>query len=175
MDDIFAGVRKGDVVLATLLTALGVVLMVASINGDDPATRIDSRSWLMVPVFAAATAPILWRRRNMVAVLGVTAAALAVHVLAFGWVVRCGVGLPLAFALAYGVGRLTRGAWSWGGLVATLAIQVLVLVRDSAAGLDIIPVTAAAGVVCWGIGALLARRALQPVEADVAVAAPARV
>ena len=175
MDDIFAGVRKGDVVLATLLTALGVLLMVANINGDDPATRIDSRSWLMVPVFAAATVPILWRRRSMVAVLAVTAAALAVHVLAFGWVVRCGAGLPLALALAYGVGRLTRGAWSWGGLVGTLAIQFLVLVRDSAAGLDIIPVTAAAGVVCWGVGALLARRAEQPTAADTAVPSPARV
>ena len=174
MDDIFAGVRKGDVVLASLLTALGVLLMVGNIYGND-GTRIDSRSWLMVPVFAAATVPILWRRRSMVAVLAVTAAALAVHVLAFGWVVRCGAGLPLALALAYGVGRLTRGAWSWGGLVGTLAIQFLVLVRDSAAGLDIIPVTAAAGVACWGVGALLARRAEQPAAADAAVPSPARV
>jgi hypothetical protein len=174
MNEIFAGVRKGDVVLATVLTALGVLLMVANINGDD-GTRIDSRSWLMVPVFAAATAPILWRRRSMIAVLGVTAAVLAVHVLAFGWVVRCGVGLPLAFALAYGAGRLMRGPSSWAGLVGTLVIQVLVLVRDSAAGLDIIPVTAAVGVVCWGVGALLARRATQPTPANATVPSPARV
>jgi hypothetical protein len=170
VNEIFAGVRKGDAVLATLLTALGVVLMIANINGDD-GTRVDSRSWLLVPVFAAATVPILWRRRNMIAVLAVTAAALAVHVLAFGWLVRCGAGLPLALALAYGAGRLSRGTWSYVGLVGALAIQFLVLVRDSAAGLDILPVTAAIGAVAWGIGALLARRGeRQAVDAPVPAA-----
>jgi hypothetical protein len=174
MDGILAGVRKGDVALAALLTALGVVLMVANIYGDD-GTRIDSRSWLSVPVFAAATLPILWRRRGMVPVLLVTAAALAVHVLAFGWLVRCGAGLPLALALAYGVGRLSRGGWSVAGLLGTVAIQFLVLVRDSAAGLEILPVTAAAGLVAWGVGVLLTRRAARPSGVDGAVPAPARV
>ena len=174
MDGIFAGVRKGDAALAAVLTALGALLMVMNITGDEAGTRIDSRSWLMVPVFAAATLPILWRRRGMVAVIAVTAAALAVHVLAFGWVVRCGAGLPLAFALAYGAGRLPRGGWSFAGLAATIGIQFLVLVRDSAAGLDIIPVTAAIGVVCWGIGALVARRAVRPASLEADLPAPVR-
>src|SRR5919205_507628 len=126
MNGIFAGVRKGDVVLAALLTALGVLLMVENIGaGPDPGVRVDSHSWLMVPVFAAATVPILWRRRGMLAVCAVTALAVAVHVLAFGWVVRCGAGLPLAFALAYGAGRLSRGLWTYIGLVATMAVQFL--------------------------------------------------
>lgn len=174
MDGIFAGVRKGDAALAAVLTALGALLMVMNIAGDEPGTRIDSRSWLSVPVFALATLPILWRRRGMIAVIAVTAAALAVHVLAFGWVVRCGAGLPLAFALAYAAGRLSRGAWSLVGLAGTLAIQFLVLVRDSAAGLDIVWVTAAIGVLSWGIGAMLARRAVRPASLEADLPAPVR-
>ena len=107
MSTFFAGVRKGDAVLAILLTALGTVLMVANMTGDDATTRIDSRSWLMIPVFAAATVPILWRRRSLLIVYAVTLAALLVHVLAFGWVVRCGAGLPLSLALAYSAARVT--------------------------------------------------------------------
>lgn len=163
MNAIFAGVRKGDAVLAVLLTALGVVQMIGNIYGDDPALRTDSRSWWMVPVFAAATMPILWRRRSMIGVLGVTAVALVVHLLAFGWVTRCGAGLVLSFALAYAAGRLMRGTSAWAGLVACVGIQALVLVRDSIAGLDIIPVTAVLAAIGWGIGVLLVRRAERPV------------
>jgi hypothetical protein len=151
-------------------------MMLENILSDSTAdVRIDSHSWLLVPVFAAATLPILWRRRSMIGVLVVTAAALAVHVLAFGWLVRCGAGLPLAFALAYAAGRLSRGTWSWIGLVGSSAIQFLVLVRDSAAGLDVIPVTAAIGVVFWGAGVLMARRSERSPDVEARVPAPARM
>jgi hypothetical protein len=163
----FEGVRKGDVALAVVLTILGVVLMVENITAVDPEVRIDSHSWLLVPVFAAATLPILWRRRGMLAVTLVSAAALAVHLLAFGWVVRCGAGLPLAFALAYGVGRLAPRWQSWVGLLATLVVQVLVLVEDSAAGLQIVPVTALIGVAAWGVGVWLRQRVGTPAVAPV--------
>jgi hypothetical protein len=175
MNDIFGGVRTGDAVLAALLTAAGVLLMVENITTGDAALRIDSRSWWMVPLFAVATVPVLWRRRSMIGVLSVTTGALVAHVLAFGWVTRCGAGLPLAIALAYGAGRLMRGTSAWAGLVATLAIQFLVLVRDSAAGLDIIPVTAVLGAVAFGIGLWLARRDRQSSPLDAPVAAAARV
>lgn len=159
MNTFFAGVRKGDVVLAVLVTALGVVLMVADIiSGPDPGLRMDSRSWLMVPVFALATLPILWRRRNLLLVYAVTLAALAIHVLAFGWTVRCGAGLPLSFALAYASGKLTRGWMSVLGLAAAVAVQAIVLVQDSAAGLEIIGVTAVMAAAAWGIGAGLRKR-----------------
>lgn len=159
--------RKGDVALAAVLTALGVALMVENITAVDPGVRIDSHSWLMVPVFAAATVPILWRRQGVPAVTLVTAAAMAAHVLAFGWVVRCGAGLPLAIALAYGVGRLATGWRSWVGLILTLVVQVLVLVEDSAAGLAVIPVTALMGVAAWGVGVWLRQRVGAPVAAHV--------
>jgi hypothetical protein len=159
MNSIFRGVRPLDYVLAAALSALGVVLMIADMQGSDGGTRIDSTSWVMIPVFAAATVPILFRRRNLWVVLGVTAAALAVHDIGFGWVVRCGAGLPLAFALAYSVGRLvTDRKQSYGALVAVIGIQFLVLVRDSVAGLGVLPFTAVISAAFWGAGLYLQKR-----------------
>jgi hypothetical protein len=159
--------RKGDIALAGVLTALGVALMIENIMATDPAIRIDSRSWLLIPLFAVATLPVLWRRRNILAVTLVSLLAMGAHVLVFGWEVRCGAGLPLAFALAYGVGRLASGWQTWVGLVGTLVVQVLVLVEDSAAGLDVLPVTALIGVAAWGVGVWLRQRAEAPVAAHV--------
>ena len=159
MNRLLRDVRPLDYVLATGLTALGVVLMIANIQGAEGDTRIDSTSWAMIPVFAAATVPILFRRRNLWAVLGVTAAAFAVHDVEFGWVVRCGAGLPLAFALAYSVGRLmTDRKQSSGALVAVIGIQFLVLVRDSVAGLGVLPFTAVISAAFWGAGLYLQKR-----------------
>src|SRR4051812_42340969 len=102
MSTVFAGVRRGDMVLAALVTAVGAQQMVMNAGAPaDWAVRIDSHSYWSVPVFAVATLPLLWRRRSMLLVLAVTAAALAVHVLAFGWMVRCTAGLVLSVALAY--------------------------------------------------------------------------
>ncbi len=168
MNSILRGVRPLDYLLAAGLTALGVVLMLANINGSNDGTRVDSTSWVMIPVFAAATVPILWRRANLWAVLGVTAAALVVHDVAFGWVVRCGAGLPLAFALAYAVGRLmTDRKQSYSALAAVIGIQFLVLFQDSAAGLGIIPFTAAISAAFWGVGLYVAKRSSSTVAASV--------
>ncbi|WP_375475765.1 hypothetical protein [uncultured Jatrophihabitans sp.] len=158
MNTLFVGVRRGDVFLAAVLTAIGVVLMIENMRSTGHGVRIDSHSWLLVPVFAAATLPILWRRRNLLAVYAVTAAALAVHIAVFDWVVRCGAGLPLAFALSYAAGRLSIGWQTALGLILTVGIQALVLAKDSAAGLGVLPVTAGIGVVCWGVGVWLRRR-----------------
>jgi hypothetical protein len=92
-----------------------------------------------------------------------------VHVLAFGWLVRCGAGLPLAFALAYGVGRLSTGWRSAAGLVLALGIQVLVLVEDSAAGSGILPFTAAIGAAAWAVGTWVQRRVRREVPVGDAV------
>jgi hypothetical protein len=172
MNRILRGIRPLDYVLATAVTALGVVLMVADIHSHD-STRIDSRSWAVVPVFAAATLPVLWQRRNLWPVLGVTAVALGIHDLAFGWEVRCGAGLPLAFVLAAAVGRVIDDRRkSYLGLAAVIGIQVLVLIRDSAAGLGILPFTAVIGAAFWGAGLYLQKRSLRSVATTAAVPAP---
>lgn len=168
MKSILRGVRPLDYVLAAALTALGVVLMVADIHSHGGSTRIDSRSWALVPVFAAATVPILWRRVNLWAVLGVTAAALGIHTLAFGWEVRCGAGLPLTFALAYAVGRfISERGQSYAALAAVVGCQFLVLIRDSAAGIGILPFTAVIALAVWGTGLYVRKRSQRGLEIEL--------
>ena len=157
---IFEGVRRGDVALAVLLTALGTWLMVSNIRGGED-VRIDSTSWWTVPVFAAAMVPVLWRRRGVLAVTLVSIAVMAVHVLAFGWMVRCGAGLPLAFALAYAAGRLSGRNEGLLALAATAGLQAVVLVEDSAAGLGVMPFTVVIGIAFWGAGRYLRQREAQ--------------
>jgi hypothetical protein len=160
MKSLLRGVRPLDYVLAAAMTALGIFLMRENMHGQGTSkTRIDSTTWVLIPVFLAVTLPILWRRVNLWAVLGVTAAALVVHDIAFGWVVRCGAGLPLAFALSYAVGRLiTDRKQSYWALAATFAIQFLVLVRDSAAGLGVMPFTVVIAIAFWGAGLYVQKR-----------------
>jgi hypothetical protein len=89
----------------------------------------------MLPAFVPVTLPILWRRRNVLAVTGVTVVLMGLHVLAFDWVTRCGAGLPLAFALAYAVARYAGSVRNQlAGLVGVALLVALVLVRDASIG-----------------------------------------
>ena len=111
---------------------------------------------------------ILWRRRNILAVTAVTAAATAAHVLAFDWVTRCGVGLPLSFALAYAVGRFAGGRnHQILGVAGVVLVQFLVLVKDSSTGgLGPILATIPLGLLFWGAGRLVASRTTGPRAAE---------
>jgi hypothetical protein len=175
MDKLREVIRPMDVVLAVLLSGLGVWLMLENINGSGD-VRVDSTSWLLIPVFLVATVPILFRRANMIAVILVAAAAMAVHVAAFGWLVRCGAGLPLAIVLAYSAGKLLSDrTQSVVAMVLTIGVQYLVLVKDSAAGLDVLPFTALIGAAAWGIGLYVRSRTVtQSGDVQVAVAAGSR-
>ena len=132
---VFRGVRRVDWVLAGLLTLLGVVLMVEDVLFEDSHTaaaiadgtmvhEMSSHSWAMVPVFALATIPVLWWRRGVIAVTGIALAVMVLHDLLFGWVTRCGAGLPLTFVLAYlgAVGLERRKAWINLGLASRPAV-----------------------------------------------------
>ena len=139
---IFDGVRKGDVVLAAALTALGVISWSGTSLAGATGSAIDSHSWLMVPVFAAATLPVLWRRTELRAVL--------VRDRGRARRPRPGfrLGRPLRRRAAAGLrARLRRRPpddrpGSHARACCRGGIQFLVLVTDSAAGLDIIPFTA---------------------------------
>ncbi|MBU2664124.1 hypothetical protein KOI35_11535 [Actinoplanes bogorensis] len=130
--------KKTDWILATLLTVGGVLLMVENISGiaDESLVHpLSTNTWVMLPVFLLTTVPILWRRRHILAVVGVTVAAMAVHLVAFGWVTRCGAGLPLAFALSYAVARFAGNLRNQAiGLAGVLAVILLVLAQDSSIG-----------------------------------------
>jgi hypothetical protein len=89
----------------------------------------------MIPFFVLVTLPVLWRRRNVLAVVGATALAMAVHLLLFGYNTRCDVALPLTFALAYAVARFAADSRDrLIGVAGVLVVQMLVVLRDSSIG-----------------------------------------
>ncbi len=152
MIDARRGLRPLDAVLTCLLVALAAWMIALDVVSDDPTIRIDSRSWLMFPVFLLAFVPVLWWRRNLLGVIGFAAVVMIAHDVAFGHLVRCGAGLPLAFVLAFlaGLGYDRRRGLVAVALTAVLAAAVLIW--DTAAGPEVIPVVLVILLVLWGIG-----------------------
>jgi hypothetical protein len=144
---VFPGIRRVDWILAGALTALGTWLMVEDVLFEDAHAasaiadgtmvhEMTSHSWTMVPVFALATLPVLWWRRSVMAVTGIALVVMVLHDLLFGWVTRCGAGLPLAFVLAYlgAVALERKQSWIVLGLATLLTAAVLVV--DSTTGFE---------------------------------------
>jgi signal transduction histidine kinase len=172
---ILRGVRPVDWALAGALTALGVWLMVentqvtdagisAAIADGTMAHELTSHSWAMVPVFVLATAPVLWWRRNVLAVTGIALAVMVLHDLLFGWVTRCGVGLPLAFVLAYlGAFALERRQ-AWVSLGLSTLLTTAVLVVDATTGLEPITLALPIVLIVFGIGRAVRHRTAMSTE-----------
>jgi hypothetical protein len=158
MNAILKGVRPLDYVLAGLMTAAGVYLMyqnVIAAYGSGLPHPQTTTTGAMLPAFVFVTLPILWRRRNILAVIAVAAAATAFHIVMFGWNTRCGVELPLTFALAYAVGRFAGTRTNQLiGLATIFTVQVLVIARDSSIDtiLSAIPVALPGAALFYGIG-----------------------
>jgi signal transduction histidine kinase len=151
-------VRPVDAVVTAVLVGLGIELMIENIASHDSSTRIDSHSWWIVPLFVVAFVPVVWWRRGLPVVAGLAVVVMAVHVVTFGWMVRCGAGLPLAFVLAYLAGM--RDTWRRGlpTLVMVEALTALVLLRDSVAGPGLIPVAVLLTAGAWAIGQVVRQR-----------------
>jgi hypothetical protein len=157
MNAIFKGLRPLDYVLAALATGAGAFLMTENMthHGGGLAHPLSTTTAAMLPFFLAVTVPILWRRRNVLAVIGVTLAALVLHVVLFGWITRCGVVLPLSFALAYAVARFAAGRRDQLlGLTLILALQVVCIVRDASIDtlIGALPIALGGGAIFYGIG-----------------------
>ncbi len=166
---VFQGIRPVDWGLAGALTALGAWLMVenvtasrqevaAAIAAGGAVHPLTTQSWLMVPLFALATVPVLWWRRGVLVVSGVALAVLVTHDLLVGWVTRCGAGLPLAFVLAYlGAVTLPRAqACIVLGLSTLLVVAVLVV--DATTGFGPFVLAFPIVVIVFGIGRAVRHR-----------------
>lgn len=177
MEGLVREVRTVDWVLAGALTGLGVVLMLHNvlISQDDMAQAVSSgelahalssQSWWMLPLFLIGPASLLWWRRGPLVVMALVLVAMAAHVLLFGWVTRCGVGLPLAFVLVFLVALLpARQAWTGLGLGALLV--GVVLIRDATTSLEPLPVALLVLVTVWGLGRAARHRSQLGVELTV--------
>lgn len=160
--NILKGVRPSDYLLTAVMVTLAVLLALMNATASQDVTfahPLESQSALMVPVFALAALPILWRRRNVLAALGVSVAVVAASVPAFGWVTRCGFALPLSLAFAYAVARFAGpGRGQVLGLLGVLALQVLTLVQDaSTGGLGALTLSVPAAAIAYGAGVLVQR------------------
>jgi hypothetical protein len=160
--NILKGIRPIDYALTAVMVALAVALAVLNVTASQDAGLahpLSSQSALMIPVFALAALPILWRRRYVLAALGVSVAVVAASVPAFGWVTRCGFALPLSLAYAYAVARFAGpGRGQALGLVGVLALQVVTLVQDaSTGGLGALAFSVPAAAIAYGAGVLVRR------------------
>ncbi|TCC11910.1 sensor histidine kinase [Kribbella soli] len=168
MSEVFRGIKLRDWGIAGGLTVLGVLLMLENVQMSDAQVRAaiaegsmahtqSSHSLWMIPVFAAATIPVLWWRRGIVAVATVSVLAMALHVFLFGWVTRCGAGLPLAFVLAFLGGMASKRATAWIVCGLSVVLTVLVLVIDATTGPGAIALALPIVCIVFGVG-LAARR-----------------
>lgn len=162
--DILKGIRPLDYVLTAVMVAIAVLIGFENVNAGadaDLAHSLDSQSALMIPVFAVAALPILWRRRGILAAIGVSFVVTAASVPMFGWVTRCGWALPLSIAMAYAVARFAGSKQNHViGLVGIVALQIVTLMKDSATGgLDALALSVPAAALFYGIGLFVQSRA----------------
>ena len=97
--DICKGVRPLDYVLAARHGHARRPIGYGNVNAGadaDLGHKLDSQSWLMIPVCMVAALPILWRRRNILGRHRRLFRGIAASVPMFGWVTRCGFALPLS-------------------------------------------------------------------------------
>ncbi|HTC70166.1 MAG TPA: hypothetical protein VK662_11400 [Acidothermaceae bacterium] len=158
-------IRPVDAVLAGVLCALAAYLSVENIETYDPKIPTDSHSWLQLPLFVAAALPVLWWRRNLVWALLASCALMFVHVVVFGHLTRCGSGLPLVFVLAFlcGLGDAEQRQ-RLVALALSIVLGAIVLMWDTSAGPDIIPVVALIEIGLYGVGRVVAHRTAMAVE-----------
>jgi len=170
MGEVFRGIKVRDLALAGGLTALGVLVMLFNIQVSDAHvdkavaagsmfhTRSSHSLW-MIPVFVGATIPVLWWRRGVIAVTGIAIVVMALHDVLFGWVTRCGAGLPLAFALAFlaALAYPRKKAWLGAGLATLLSGTVVVI--DSSTGPGVFLLALPVVLIVFGVGRAARHRA----------------
>lgn len=158
-------IRPLDYVLAAVMVAIAAVLGVANVvagaHDSGLAHQLDSHSPMIVPVLVLTALPILWRRQFILQAVGVSFVVMAASVPAFGWITRCGIGLPLSIAMAYAVARFAGDKQRQAlGLFGVLALQVVTLVNDSATGgLSALSLGVPVAAAFYGIGVFVQHQA----------------
>lgn len=166
---VFRGIRPVDWGIAAALTLVGTFQMYANVQATDAeiaqqvanneiAHVMSGHSVWMIPVWWFATLPVLWWRRNVVAVIAFSLTAMVAHDLAFGWVGRCGAGLPLAFVLAF-LGALDsdRGR-RWLALGLAVALSAAVVAVDAITGSGLVLPAALVTLLIFAVGRAVRER-----------------
>ncbi|MEA2623877.1 MAG: hypothetical protein QOH61_2787 [Chloroflexota bacterium] len=166
----YAGRRIGrrDIVIAAVISLLGLVLMVANVQrltDAIPPTAEEQPNielggllpiGFAIPLFLLVTVPLAWRR---VAPLGATGAALAGLVLNFVLIgsdpLRCGIVLPTAFLFVFASAQMEKRE-ALVGFVFGLGLTLLDLVVEFG-GLTLAVATGLT-VLIWAVGRLVRSR-----------------
>lgn len=147
-------VARRDLLLAAVLSGLGVVLMVKNVQSADV-----NASVLVVPAFLLVTAPLVWRRAAPLAALAATFGAMIVHIALFGSVIRCGVLFPLVFLLVFTAGSLLERREALIGITLGLVLVVTMVLADAAKDIESgLPFFGAVTIAIWGAGRLVRSR-----------------
>jgi signal transduction histidine kinase len=164
------GVKGRDWLLAGVLTALAAALALANVSSSDAGTARDVATGEMAHIigshspwqllFAAAFVPVLWWRRSVLVATSVSLGVMALHDLLFGWVTRCGAGLPLAFVFAF-LGALSyERTKAWVSCALSALLTGAVLAVDASAGPGALILALPMVVIVFGIGRAARHRAM---------------
>ena len=163
-----ARVGKRDIAIASVLTALGVLLMVLNVSDHraDPARFKEETAiyWggivpveLAIPLFLLVTVPLLWRRVAPIPAVTAALAGIVVNELLVGTdIVRCGVVLPTAFIFAFTTASRLDGPEARKGL--WLSLGMILVVGAVEFGSSAV-VFVGVGAAMWGIGRIVRSRA----------------
>jgi hypothetical protein len=118
-------IGRRDVAIAAFFVLAGLFSMY-----QDATDRQIHASYLAIPVFVAVTLPVLWRRVAPLTAMLAVLVALAVHIVLFGTVTRCGVVLPLVWVLVFAAGARLELRFAVIGLAAGLGAIALMTAHD---------------------------------------------
>jgi signal transduction histidine kinase len=170
MGEAFRRIKVHDLALAGALTALSVIVMLFNVRTSDASVdraiadgsmvhTMGSHSEWMIPAFVAATLPVLWWRRSVIAVTAISLAVMALHDVVFGWVTRCGAGLPLVFVLAF-LGALEyERAKAWITLGLCVLLTLVILAVDATTGPGAVVLALPVLLIVFGVGRAARHRA----------------
>ncbi len=132
-------IARRDVIITLAMGALTLVL-VGWLQETKAEVRLPADP---VPAFAALVyvAPLLWRRRYPLLAAGGTLAGLALHLLVFGDMTRCGAAIPELFFEAFAIATLLEGRLAALGLGVLAVSSVVMISQDTTArwgGLSIV-------------------------------------
>jgi len=173
-----ARVGKRDIAIASVLTALGLLLMYGNVHDYD-AEEFKKNTAIYyggvlpyafaIVLFPLVTVPLLWRRVAPLAAVAASLAGLVVNELLVGSdVVRCGVVFPTAFIFAFTSASVLDGPDARRGLALSLGLILLDGLPEL--GPPASAVFALVGAAIWGTGRVVRSRTQMADELEVRTA-----